>query len=84
MVNGVALVEGARQTRRGVAILDAELAPRTVAIGVDRCFRHAQFAGDLLGRKMLIDQPQAFALTRREQPNLFFGNGFACAHCTAS
>jgi hypothetical protein len=42
-------VELARHPRGGVAILDAQLAARPVAIGVDRGLRHAEFAGDLLG-----------------------------------
>lgn len=84
MVNADAGVEGAGQTGRGVAILDAELAARAVAIGVHRGLGHAELAGDLLGRKMLIDQPQAFALTRREQPHLFFGNGVTRSHSANS
>lgn len=73
-------VEGARHAGGGVAILDAELSPRPVAIGVHRGLGHAEFAGDLFGRKMLVDQPQALALTRGEQPHLFLGNGVACSH----
>jgi len=60
-------VELARQPCRGVAVLDAQLAPGAVAVGVDRRLGHAQFAGDLLRREVLIDQPQAFALTQGEQ-----------------
>jgi len=52
---------------RGIAVVDPQLAARTIAIGVDRCLRHAELARDLLGRQMLIDQPQALALTWREQ-----------------
>jgi len=48
MVNGGVDIELARQPRRGEAVLDAQLAPRAIAIGVDRGFRHAQLAGDLL------------------------------------
>ena len=77
-------VELAGQPGGGVAILDAELAARAVAVGVDRGFRHAQFAGDLLGRQMLIDQPQAFALTRCEQPHGVFGNDVTCDHSASS
>jgi hypothetical protein len=33
----------------GVAILDAELAARAVAIGVDGSLRHTELARDLLG-----------------------------------
>jgi hypothetical protein len=68
MVNRVraraADVELAGQAGGGIAILDAELAPRAVAIGVDRGLRHAEFAGDLFGAEMLVDQPQAITLTR--------------------
>jgi hypothetical protein len=68
----------------GVAILDAELAAGAVAIGVHRGLGHAQFAGDLLRRKVLIDEPQAFAFARREQPHRIFGNDVACSHGEAS
>ena len=77
-------VEHPGETGGGVAILDAQLAPRPVAIGIHRGLGHAEFAGDLLGRKMLIDQPQAFALTRGEQSHLFFGNGVARSHSADS
>ena len=60
-------VERAGQPRGSVAVLDAELAPRPVAVGVDRGLGHAQFARDLLRGKVLVDQPQAFALTLGEQ-----------------
>jgi hypothetical protein len=62
-------VELARHAGGGVAVLDAQLAARAVAIGVHRRLGHAQFAGNLLGRKVLIDQAQAFALTLGEQPH---------------
>ena len=87
MVNGVksfVRVELARQARGGVAVLDAQLAAGAVAIGVDRSLRHAEFAGDLLRRQMLIDEAQAFALTRREQPYRIFGNDVPCSHSDAS
>jgi hypothetical protein len=29
---------------------------------------------------MLIDQPQAFALARREQPHRIFGDDISCGH----
>jgi hypothetical protein len=48
MVNGAVPVELTGDTRRGVTVLDAELAPRAVAIGVDGSLRHAEFARDLL------------------------------------
>jgi hypothetical protein len=47
MVNNVN-VQLARKARGGVAVLNAKLAARPVAIGVDRRLRHSQFAGDLL------------------------------------
>jgi hypothetical protein len=49
--------------------VNAKLAPRAIAVGVDGSFRHAQLAGDLFGAQMLIDKPKAFTLTRREQLN---------------
>jgi hypothetical protein len=77
-------VELSGQPRGGVAILDAELAPRAVAVGVDGRLGHAKFAGDLLGRQMLIDQAQAFALAGRKQPHRVFGNDVACDHSASS
>jgi len=77
-------VELPGQPRRGVAVLDAELASRAVAVGVDRRLGHAKFAGDLLGRQVLIDQAQAFALAGREQPHRIFGNDVACDHSASS
>jgi len=53
------------EPRSGVAVLDAELAARAVAIGIHRGLGHAELAGDLLGRQVLIDQAQAIALPRR-------------------
>ena len=84
MVNDPTDIQDAGEAGGGVAILDAQLAARAVAIGVHRGLGHAEFAGDLLGRKMLIDQPQAFALTRREQPHLFFGHGVTRSHSASS
>jgi hypothetical protein len=37
-----------RQSRRSVAVFDAQLAAGAIAIGVDGCLRHAQLTGDLL------------------------------------
>jgi hypothetical protein len=77
-------VELTGQAGGGVAVLDAELAPGAVAIGVDRSLGHAQFAGDLLGRQVLVHEPQAFALARREQPHGVLGDQVACAHSASS
>jgi hypothetical protein len=77
-------VELAGEAGGGVAVLDPKLAPRTVAIGVHRSLGHAEFAGDLLRRKMLIDQPQTFALARREQPHWIFGNDVPRPHNASS
>ena len=77
-------VELARQARGGIAILDAQLAPRAVAIGVDRGLRHAEFAGDLLRRKVLIDEPQTFAFAGGEQPHGIIDDVVACAHYESS
>ena len=84
MVNGGLAIELARQARRGVAVLHAQLASRAVAIGVDGSLRHAEFAGDLLRRQMLIDEAQAFAFARCEQAHRIFGDDVACAHVQAS
>ena len=77
-------VELPGQPRGGVAVLDAQLAAGAVAVGVDRGLGHAQFARDLLGRQMLIDEAQAFAFARREQPHGLIGNHIACAHGASS
>jgi hypothetical protein len=50
MVNGRVNIQLAGEARGGVAILDAQLAAGAVAIGVDGSLRHAELAGDLLGR----------------------------------
>jgi hypothetical protein len=84
MVNGHVNVQLTRQARRGVAILDAQLAAGAVAIGVDGSLRHAEFTGDLLRRQVLIDQTQAFALARREQSHRIFGDDVACSHSDSS
>jgi hypothetical protein len=63
-----------------VAILHAELAPRAIAIGVDRRLGHAKLTGDLFGGQVLIDQPQAFALTRRKKRCWIVGDIRSCAH----
>jgi hypothetical protein len=84
MVNRTFRVELAREARRGVAVLDAQLAPRAVAIGVHRGLRHAQFAGNLLGRKVLVHETQAFALTLREESHRVIGTVVACAHSSRS
>ena len=76
MVNVLA----AQQARGLVPVGHAELAPGAVAVGVDGRLGHPQLAGDLLGRQVLIDQAQAIALTRREQPHRVFGDNVPCAH----
>jgi hypothetical protein len=60
-------VELPQQARGRIAVVHAELLARPVAVGVHRCLGHAQFARDLLGRQMLIDQPQTLPLSRGEQ-----------------
>jgi transcriptional regulator with XRE-family HTH domain len=80
MVNDSLAVELARQARGGVAILHAEFAAGAVTIGVDGGLRHAQFAGDLLRRQMLIHQTQAFTLARCEQPDRIVSDIVASAH----
>jgi hypothetical protein len=64
----------------GVAILDAKLAAGAVAIGVHRSLGHAELAGDLLGRQMLVHKPKAFTLARGQKPDRIFGNDVACDH----
>ena len=56
-----------QQARGGVAIVDAQLAARTVAIGVDRGLGHAELAADLLGRQVLVDQAQTLPLPGGQQ-----------------
>ena len=77
-------VELAGEPGRGIAVLDAQLAPRAVAVGVHRGFGHAKFARDLLGRQVLIDQPQAFALAGCEQTHRIFRNDDARDHSASS
>jgi hypothetical protein len=84
MVNVRADVELARDAGGGVSVLDAELAAGPVAIGVDGSLRHAELAGDLFRRQVLIDQPQAFTLAWGKQPNRIFGDDVTCAHRASS
>jgi hypothetical protein len=77
-------VQLAGQPGGGVAVFDPELAARPVAVGVDRGLGHAQFTGDLLRRKVLIDQAQAFALTLGEQPYKVIRTVARCAHGASS
>jgi hypothetical protein len=77
-------VQLARDPGRSVAVHHAQLAPRAVAVGVDRRLRHAQLAGDLLRGKMLIHQPQAFAFPLREQAGRIVRTVVACAHSARS
>jgi hypothetical protein len=84
MVNARLSVELASEARGGIAVLDAQLATGAVAVGVHGSLGHAELAGDLLGRQMLIHQAQAFALARGEQAHRIFGNDIARAHGAAS
>ena len=77
-------VELAGEARGGVAILDAELAAGAVAVGVHRGLGHAQLAGDLLRRQVLVDKPQAFALAGRQQPDGIFRDDVSCDHDASS
>jgi hypothetical protein len=77
-------IQLAREAGGGVAVLDPQLAPRAVAIGVHRGLGHPQFAGDLFGRQMLVDQAKAFTLARREQPHHVFGDHVPCAHSAST
>jgi hypothetical protein len=69
-----------QQPRGLVAVRHAELAAGPVAVGVDGRLRHAQLAGDFLRAQVLIDQPQAFALARREQLDRIFADDRAVRH----
>jgi hypothetical protein len=75
-------IELAGETCGAVAVVDAELAPGAVAIGVDRRLGHPELAGDLFGGQVLIDQPQAFALTRRKKRGWIVRDIRSCAHST--
>ena len=73
-------VELAGQAGGGIAIVHAKLAPGAVAIGVDRGLGHPKLTGDLLRRQVLIDQPQAFALTWRKKPGWIIHDIRSSAH----
>jgi hypothetical protein len=73
-------IELAGQARGGIAVVDAKLLARAVAVGVHRGFGHPQLAGDLLGRQMLVDQTQAFPLPGGEQADRIDGRGRARWH----
>ncbi|HEY2357987.1 MAG TPA: hypothetical protein VGH86_11090 [Phenylobacterium sp.] len=68
----------------GVPVLDAELAAGPVAVGVHRGLGHAEFARDLLGRQVLIDQSKAFTLARREQSDRVLCDDVPGAHGATS
>ena len=69
-----------QQPCRLVAISNAEFAPGAVTVGVDRRLRHSQFAGDLLGREVLINEAQAFALSRRQELDFRVLRNVSLAH----
>jgi len=73
-------VETAGQAGGRIAVLDAELAAGAVAIGVHRGLGHAEFPGDLLRRQVLVDEAQALALARREQPHAVFRDDLPLTH----
>ena len=54
-----------------VAVVDPQLAPRPVAIGVHRGLGHPQLTGDLLGAEMAIHQAQALPFPRGQRLHLF-------------
>ena len=58
------MVEFAQEAGGLEPVVDAQLAPRAVAVGVDGRLGHPQFARDLLGAEMLVDQPQAITFPR--------------------
>jgi hypothetical protein len=74
----------AQQAGRLVAVGHAELAARPVAVGVDGGLRHPELAGDLLRAEMLVDQPQALALTRGEELDRVFADGRTVRHGRSS
>ena len=56
-----------RQEPRGVkSVLHPEAMARLVEVAVDRVLGDAEATPDLLGAQMIMDQPQALALARRE------------------
>ena len=71
--------EGARG---GVSVADAKLAPRAIAVGVDRGLGHPKFTGDLLGTQVPIDQTQAIALPRGQKLDWVQNGLRRCAHRT--
>jgi hypothetical protein len=73
-------IELSRELGGGVAVYDAELAPGAVAIGVHRRFRHAELARNLLRGQVLVDEAQAFTLSRCEQSHRIFGDDVPWAH----
>jgi hypothetical protein len=70
----------AGETGGAVAVLDAQLAAGAVAIGVDRGLGHAELSGDLFGGQVLIDQPQAFTLSRRKKRGWIVGDIRSVSH----
>jgi len=54
-----------------IAVIDSQLAPGAVAIGVHGGLGHAELTGDLLGAEMAIHQAQALPFPRGQQFHLF-------------
>jgi hypothetical protein len=53
----------------GEAVVHAETLARLVEMGVHGVLGDLQFAGDLLGGQVAVDQPQALPLTRGQLPD---------------
>ena len=65
--DGADALEGGHAPRRVVAVLGAQALARLVQMGIDGVLGDAEAAADLLGAQVLVDQPEAFPLTRGEQ-----------------
>jgi hypothetical protein len=73
-----------QQARGAVTVIHAKLPAGPVAIGVHRGLGHAEFAGDLLRREVLIHEPQTITFAGRQEPDEIIGDFSACAHCASS
>jgi len=61
------VVPGGQQAGRLVAVLRAQALASLIHMCVDSVFRDSQLSADLLGAEMLMNQPEAFALSRRQE-----------------
>jgi hypothetical protein len=70
-----------RQEARGlVAVVDAQTLAGLVQMSVDGVLGNAELTADLFGAQVIVNQPQALALARRQQLDCLNGRRVGLAH----